>query len=289
MTRLRTRILPALLGLTLILPLAAAPAFAKAAATAQATVDLNSATQQQLEALPGVGAVTARKIIAGRPYASVADLAKAGVSAKTIQKITPLVTAGPLAASGVAIPPPAPPVAPVPAAKTPKTPKAAKAAATATGGMVDLNTASQKDLEALPKVGPATAKKIIAGRPYASVQDLAKAGLPAKTIETLTPLVTVSAATVPALPLPIPAPPPANSRPSAAGAQTETTPPTTQRVPPPAKGMVWVNLDSKIFHREGDTWYGRTKHGQYMSEADALKAGYREAKKGGAHPKATQP
>jgi hypothetical protein len=49
--------------------------------------------------------------------------------------------------------------------------------------------------------------------------------------------------------------------------------------------MVWVNLDSRIFHREGDPWYGRTKHGQYMSEADALKAGYREAKKGG-RPKA---
>jgi hypothetical protein len=53
--------------------------------------------------------------------------------------------------------------------------------------------------------------------------------------------------------------------------------------------MVWVNLDSKIFHREGDTWYGRTKHGQYMSAADALKAGYREAKKGGAHPKGAEP
>ena len=89
-------------------------------------------------------------------------------------------------------------------------------------------------------------------------------------------------------PAPAPVPSPV-TRPSAAGAPSETTPPTTQMVPPPAKGMVWVNLDSKIFHREGDTWYGRTKHGQYMSEADALKAGYREAKKGGAHPKGTQP
>ncbi|HEV7515110.1 MAG TPA: helix-hairpin-helix domain-containing protein, partial [Thermoanaerobaculia bacterium] len=150
---------------------------------------------------------------------------------------------------------------------------------------------SQKDLEALPKVGPATAKKIIAGRPYASVQDLAKVGVPAKTIETLVPLVTVSASSAAPspLPLPTPAPAPANARPSAAGASSETTPPTTQMVPPPAKGMVWVNLDSKIFHREGDTWYGRTKHGQYMSAADALKAGYREAKKGGAHPKGAEP
>ena len=51
--------------------------------------------------------------------------------------------------------------------------------------------------------------------------------------------------------------------------------------PPPVRGMVWVNLDTKVFHREGDRYDGNTKHGKYMTEADALKAGYREAKKGG--------
>ncbi len=29
---------------------------------------------------------------------------------------------------------------------------------------------------------------------------------------------------------------------------------------------------------EGDRWYGNTKHGKYMTEADAIKAGYRESK-----------
>ena len=42
--------------------------------------------------------------------------------------------------------------------------------------------------------------------------------------------------------------------------------------------MVWVNTETKVFHREGDKWYGNTKHGKYMTEADALKAGYRESK-----------
>ena len=63
--------------------------------------------------------------------------------------------------------------------------------------LVDLNSASEKELEALPGVGPATSKKIIANRPYKSVDELSKAGLSAKAIGTLKPLVTVGSATPP--------------------------------------------------------------------------------------------
>ena len=44
------------------------------------------------------------------------------------------------------------------------------------------------------------------------------------------------------------------------------------------KGMVWASPKTKIYHREGDQWYGKSKGGKYMTEADAIKAGYRPAK-----------
>lgn len=39
-------------------------------------------------------------------------------------------------------------------------------------------------------------------------------------------------------------------------------------------GQVWVNTRSGVFWRPGTRYYGKTKQGEYMSEADALKAGY---------------
>ena len=44
--------------------------------------------------------------------------------------------------------------------------------------------------------------------------------------------------------------------------------------------MVWVNTATKVYHYEGDRWYGNTKEGKYMTEADAIKAGYRASKEG---------
>lgn len=154
------------------------------------------------------------------------------------------------------------------------------------GKIVDVNTASEAELEALPGIGPATAKKIIAGRPYASVKDLSKAGVSAKTMDKIAPMVTVgpSAAAAPAAPAPAAAKPTeaAKSAPApAANKPTEAakSAPTEARVPP-AKGMVWVNTKSGVFHSEGDRWYGKTKEGKFMTEADAVKAGYHASKEG---------
>jgi len=152
----------------------------------------------------------------------------------------------------------------------------------ASAAKVDLNAASEKELEAVRGVGPATAKKIMAGRPYGSVSDLSKAGVPAKTIEKITPLVSVGAAPVTAAPAPATAPPAKSSGPSAGKAPEPTKSSSTQAQVPPAKGMVWVNTKSGVFHYEGDRWYGKTKEGKFMTEADALKAGYHGSKEGAA-------
>jgi hypothetical protein len=45
-----------------------------------------------------------------------------------------------------------------------------------------------------------------------------------------------------------------------------------------ASGKVWVNTSSGVYHKSG-RWYGTTKEGKFMTEADAKAAGYKEAQK----------
>jgi len=271
-------------------------------AASKKKVDINTASREELEALPGICEATANKIIAGRPYSSVADLSKAGVTEAQIQKISGMVKASHVPAEK-----------PAKAEKAEKSPKSEKAAAApksepaaketsaskgkpAASGPVDLNTASQKELEALPGVGEVTAKKIIAGRPYSSVADLSKAGVSQSTITKISPQVTVSSSKT-AWKSKSSSPASSSSASASAPASASSSaPPSTKASkpapmagepeeatyqPPPSKGMVWVNLDTKIFHREGDHWYGKTKHGKYMTEADAVKEGYRVSKEKG--------
>jgi hypothetical protein len=44
-------------------------------------------------------------------------------------------------------------------------------------------------------------------------------------------------------------------------------------------GKVWVNSASKVYHCESDRYYGKTKRGEYMIEADAKAKGMRAAYK----------
>jgi competence protein ComEA len=169
---------------------ATAPEKAKAKAKAKtkekteaAPLDLNKASAEEMvETLPGVGEATAKKIVDGRPYSSVDDLARAGVPARTIEAIRGMVTVSKPQAA-----------APEPKSKTAAREKT-KATAEPPAGPLDLNKASAEEMvETLPGVGEATAKKIIGGRPYSSVDDLARAGVPARTIEAIRAMVTVGA------------------------------------------------------------------------------------------------
>ncbi|MCL5745263.1 MAG: hypothetical protein M1541_15275 [Acidobacteria bacterium] len=42
-------------------------------------------------------------------------------------------------------------------------------------------------------------------------------------------------------------------------------------------GQVWVNTNSGVYHK-GGRYFGKTKEGKFMTEAEAKKAGYHEAK-----------
>lgn len=87
--------------------------------------------------------------------------------------------------------------------------------------------------------------------------------------------------TAPQTPSKTPASSTATTPGSASASNPAAAKPAAEQQPRPANsgGMVWVNTESGVYHKPGSRYYGKTKQGKYMTEADAIKAGYHAAKK----------
>jgi DNA uptake protein ComE-like DNA-binding protein len=88
------------------------------------------------------------------------------------------------------------------------------------GAKVNINTATPEELAHLPGMTKSKAAKVVAGRPYASPDDLSKSGLTAKQIEKIKPLVSYEGAA-------------ANAAPPAAAAATTNNAPSAAPSPEP--------------------------------------------------------
>lgn len=182
------------------LPAAETAAKTEAKAKAGAKVDINTADTAALESLPGVGPATARAIIAARPFSSVDDLERVpGIGAAKLAEIKPLAKASRVKTVAADAKPATKASTATktdsstnrPAARPASTASTAKSAA---GSKIDVNTADATALEQLPGVGPVTARAIVAGRPYASVDDLERVpGIGPGKLAELRDQVTVSA------------------------------------------------------------------------------------------------
>ncbi len=167
-------------------------------------IDLNRASAEDLDAIPGLGPDLAQRIVDYRqahgPFKKIDDLREvSGIGPQNLQKFKPYLGLG----SPEAIAPPDWEAAMtigkpgpgthlesqegrLPGSKGDTQPKAP-------GRVIDPNLSSQEDLETLPGIGPVLAQRIIAYRrthgPYKKIDDLRKvSGIGRKKLEKIKPL-----------------------------------------------------------------------------------------------------
>jgi hypothetical protein len=72
--------------------------------------------------------------------------------------------------------------------------------------------------------------------------------------------------------------PKTSASPAAAGAPAARV---AQATPAPGggHGLVWVNTETHVYHKEGTRFYGKTKKGKYVTEQEAIKEGDKAAKR----------
>jgi len=118
-------------------------------------VDINTASEEQLQRIVHIGPARAKQVIALRaqtPFRTVDELVKVtGIAEARLRDIKAQAIA--CVRSGTGDPPPTP----VP-----------------TGPCVDINSASEEELQRITQIGPARAKSLVALRPFRSVEDLTR-------------------------------------------------------------------------------------------------------------------
>lgn len=156
-------------------------------------IDPNTAGEEDLDRLPGVGPVVAARIVQVRrdrgPFTEPSDLLSVpGVGPATLARMTPYLEWPPQSQLGRSARPPLGPSA--------RSPRPDQDPTTRTPVPVDLNRASREELERLPGVGPVMAERILRLRErvgkFRGLEELRSVrGIGPATIERLRPLVII--------------------------------------------------------------------------------------------------